>query len=182
MKTWKVAVIAGLVVALAAGAGVVFAQGEDPNPPGDEGYCCGLRGKFARHVDDDLPYRGSPEGREGPFMDRGVIHDLMQAAIAEALGMTVEELESQLEIEGSPMGVALAQGMSWDEARTLLEGAHRAAIQDAAEQGLIDEDLAEQLLEHVRGGDPGGNGLRPRAGMSGDRIRRGLCDPDTSSE
>lgn len=180
MKAWKVAVIAGLVVALAAGAGMVFAQGEDP--PGEETYCCGPRGKFHRHQDGERSFQGPPEGRDGPVLDRGVMHDLMQAAIAEALGMTVDELESQLEAEGSPMGVALAQGLSEDEARTLLEEAHRTAIQEAAEQGLIDEDLAEHLLEHVRGGVPDGNGLQPRGGMSGNRIRHGLCNPDASSE
>jgi hypothetical protein len=46
---------------------------------------------------------------------------------------------------------------------------------------LIDEDLAEHMLEHVRGGGPDGEGLRPRGGMRAGRGR-GLCDPDASAE
>jgi hypothetical protein len=182
MKAWKVAVIAGLVIALAAGAGVALAQGEDP--PAD---CCGPRGKFRRHVDGDVPLRGAPEDREGPFIDREVMHDLMQSAIAEALEMSVEELESLMETEGIMMsyggpylGVILAQGLSEEDARTLLKEAHRAAIEKAVEQGLIDEEIAEHMLEHVRGG-PEGDGIRPREGMRAGRGR-GLCDPEGSGE
>ncbi len=175
MKVWKVVVLAGLVVALAAGAGVVFAQGEDPPTE-----CCGPRGKFRPHVDGEMPFQGPPEGRDGPGLERGVLHDLMQAAIAEALGISVEELESLMETEGNPMAVALAQGLSEDDARTLLEEAHRAAIEEAVEQGLIDEDHAEFMLEHVRGG-PDGDGIRPREGMRAGRGR-GHCDQDGSGE
>jgi hypothetical protein len=182
MKVWKVAVIAGLVVALAAGAGVVFAQGEDPNSPKDEGYCCGPREKIRRQLDGDLSIQEPPEWRDGPVMDREALHDWMQAAIAEALGMTVDELEAQMDIEGGPIGVALAQGLSLDEAQTLLEEAHRSAIQEAVAQGLIDEDQAESLLAHVRGGVPGAEPLQPRGGMAGDRIQRGSCDPTSTVE
>jgi hypothetical protein len=113
-------------------------------------------------------------------LDREVMHGLMQAAIAEALGISVEELESLMESEGNPMAVALAQGLSEEEARTLLEEAHRAAIEEAVEQGLIDEDIAEHMLEHVRGG-PDGDGIRPRDGMRAGRGR-GHCDPEGSGE
>jgi ribosomal protein S20 len=133
--------------------------------------------------------RGTGHGRRGPdgerpdvAISRAELHALMQPAIAEALGMSVEELESQMEEYDGPMEVAIAQGLSEEEARTLLGEAHSAAIQEAVEQGLIDEEQAEHMQEHVRGGDPGGRGPGRDAPMQDGCGRRGRFGQNGSDE
>jgi hypothetical protein len=171
MKAWKIGLVVGLVAILAAGATVAFAQGE--NPP-DADAC--------QHGD---PFRqkfgmgDGPRGLEGPRPDmegaRGELHELLFSAFAEALDMSVEELEAQLETEKGLMGVALAQGLSEDEARSLFEEVRANAVQEALEQGLIDEEQAERMLEHPFG--PGMRGPRDQRGsMRMDRRPIGRND------
>lgn len=168
MKAWKVSVIVGLVTMLAAGTGVVFAQGEDPNPPGDEVRPCENWVPFRPNLDDDEAPRGPLGERALLEGDGGELHELMLSTFADALGMSVEELESQLGSEKGLMGVAIAQGLSEEEAQALFEEARAEALQEAVEQGLIDEVQAQRMLEHEMGPRPGpsmrvsrGDGQRP---------------------
>lgn len=146
---------------LAAGAGVVFAQGEDPTPPGTGTGC-----SIPRNLGDGRAPRGPRGERPIPDGDRGKLHALMLSAFADALGISAAELESRLEAERGLMAIALAQGLSPEEARALLEEARAEAVQEAVEQGLIDEDMAQRLLEHP---EPGMRGLVGPCPMHGGR-------------
>jgi len=176
-KAWKVAAIVGLVAVLAAGASVVFAQGEGPNPPGDGTNPCSPRGPFERHLDGDEAPSGPRGERPGAEGDHSEMHALMVSSLADALGMSVEEFESQLQAEKGPVSVATAQGLSQEEAQSLFEQARADAIQQAVEQGLLDEEQAQRMLEHMQeagprmrrphreGEAPGGRGPRGPIGQ-----------------
>lgn len=176
-KAWKVAAIVGMVVVLAAGASVVFAQGENPNPPGDGTNPCSPRGPFERHLDGDQAPTGPRGERPEAEGDHSEMHALMLSSFADALGMSIAEFESQLQAEKGPMGVATAQGLSQEEAQSLFEQARADAIQQALEQGLFDAEQAQRMLEHMEeagprmrrphreGEAPGGHGRRGPIGQ-----------------
>ncbi|HEY69501.1 MAG TPA: hypothetical protein G4O08_02840 [Anaerolineae bacterium] len=185
MKLWKVALIVGVIVALAVSAGVAFAQSDDP-PPGE--------GEFPRKFwnSDDrttggrprTPLDASPRSPrdDGPLFDGDPLelHDLMLSTLADELGLTQEALEAQLESEGGLMAVLLAQDLSFEDARTLLLEVRTETIQEALEQGLIDETQAERILEHLArlGSREGGERLEdfsPR----GRGARRSACQDDS---
>ncbi len=164
MKKWMI--VAGVVVvalaAMAAGVGlgtyVAFAQDETPTPPWP-----GFGG------------RGMMGGRwEGE--NYGPMHEAMIAAMAEALGLTEEQLEARLEDGETMAEIAESQGVSLEELQTAMTAARQTAMQEAVEQGLLTQEQADWMLQRMqgawgRGGCPawGGTGF---GGMMGWRFRR----------
>ena len=74
----------------------------------------------------------------------------MLTNVADELGLTVDELEAQLETEGGLMAVLLARGLSFEDARELLLEVRTETVQEAVELGLIDGEHAEWMLERVQ--------------------------------
>lgn len=102
----------------------------------------------------------------GPLM----LHEEMQAVIAEALGITVAELEAA-HAEGKRLPELAAElGVALEDVQTAVQAAHEAAILQAVEDGLITQEQADWMLErHNNGmgmgmGMPGGG---PRGGHHG---------------
>ena len=90
------------------------------------------------------------------------------ALLAEALGMTVEELEDAY-AEGQTLSDLLeAQGLDAATVRDRLEEAHEAALEQAVADGVLTQDEADEMqFGFGRGGmTPGGLGT-PGAGMRG---------------
>jgi hypothetical protein len=178
MKAWKVALIVGGVAVLAVGAGVAFAQSDDP-PPGNGEYSrkfwnsqdrpWGIR---PRAQFDALPAGPLGEGLlcEGESLE---LHDLILTTLADQLGLTVEELESRMETEGGLMAVLLAQDLSFTDARELLLEIQTEVVQEAIEQGLIDEVQTECMLDRLQQFGSRERGLGSRGfrlpGSSGER-------------
>lgn len=84
-----------------------------------------------------------------------------EALFAEALGITVEQLQGYRD-DGLSLSEILAEsGMTAVEAREALEAAREAAIQQAVEDGAITQDQADQILDDsFLGGGFGGFGHR----------------------
>jgi hypothetical protein len=163
MKAWKVVLIVGVIATLAVGAGVAFAQGDNP-PPGER-----LKPRWFSDS-NERPRSMNPRGGE-PLLEGEPfeLHTLMLTTLANELDLSPEELEAQLEAEGGMMAVLLAQGYSFEDARELLLEVHSEAIQEAVEQGLIDEDQADWLLERMQGFGVGDGGKRPQGFRPYDR-------------
>lgn len=106
-----------LTVALVA-TGVAFAQGWGHGGSGGRGP------------------NGPIEGEEGP------LHELMETAMADALGISTEDFEARHEAGETFIDMALDLGYDVDEARQLMIAARESAIEQAIEQGLIDEGWA----------------------------------------
>jgi hypothetical protein len=82
------------------------------------------------------------------------------AIMAEALGITVAELE-QARADGKPMAVIIYElGLDRATLRTNMQAAHEAAIQRAVTDGVITQEQADEILNgQGRGfGGPGGFG------------------------
>ena len=87
--------------------------------------------------------------------------DMMKTAVADALGMTVEELDAA-QADGQRLPeIAAAQGVEMSAVQEAVQAAHEAAIAQAVADGLITQEQADQLLNHGgfgMGGPHGGKG------------------------
>lgn len=114
------------------------------------------------------PWRQGPAGPfygEGPGMHL-VDGNVMHQAIADALGISVEELEAA-QAEGKSL-VALAEelGVDIEAVRTAMQAVREDAINQALADGLITEEQAEWLLSRPAFGQGNGplNGNGPGNG------------------
>lgn len=159
MKTFlkimgAIAVLAAILVFV--GATSAFAQGPAPNA---------------------TPAGGS-QARGSMNADSGLItvdESMMHAAIAEALGVSVDELEAALAAGETPATLALQLGVDFSEVRAAMDAVHGAAIAQAVADGLITQEQANWILSH-RGGQNGqqGNGVRGGMGGNGGQTRQGM--------
>jgi hypothetical protein len=153
-KNLLVAVI--VIAALAVfTTGVVLAQEPTPPTPGGWGPGARMMGHF-----------GYSAGEYGPM------HEYMEEAMARALGITVDELEAQHEAGKTAYEIALGLGFSADEIPALLNDAHTKAIEAAAADGVIPQQMLERMKYRQSAGGFGmgncdGTGQRQGGGMMG---------------
>ncbi|MBT3190218.1 MAG: hypothetical protein HN736_16070 [Anaerolineae bacterium] len=136
-KTFIMAFVLAAVIGLAF-AGSAFAQ--DGNPPLD----------------------GEKDPRDGS----GLLHDYMSEAMANALGVTVEELQAGHDAGENFFDLALAQGITEEEIPTLMQSARDAALEAAIADGAITQEEVDQM--QTRGGKGGGLGERDNCDGSGE--------------
>lgn len=95
----------------------------------------------------------------GPGMMGGEYSDAMHAAIAAALGISVEELETAMWDNGLSMwNIAAAQGFSDDEFVALMEDIHDSVLIQMVEDGVITQEQADWMSERMGGGAYGYGG------------------------
>jgi hypothetical protein len=91
----------------------------------------------------------------------GVLHDAMIAAFANELGLSVEDLEARLDAGETVADVAFAQGLTFEEFRTLMIDARAQAIAQAVADGTLTQEQADWMSQ--RGGGrmfgAGGQGM-----------------------
>ncbi|MGD2252795.1 MAG: DUF4230 domain-containing protein [Anaerolineales bacterium] len=95
------------------------------------------------------PSRGS-RGRLGLDGERGEVvplHDAMMGALAEALGLSVDELQQQLDDGATIRQIIEQQGLDPEVLHTSFQEAREQAIAEALEEGLITQEQAERMLE-----------------------------------
>ena len=104
------------------------------------------------YAQENDPPVGTPAAPAHPFLGRGFgprmengmmladgehpLHDYILAAYADALGMSEPDLESRLEAGETMMEIALATGLSQEEAWDLLRDAHQSALEAAQKDGI----------------------------------------------
>ncbi len=133
-KTFVIAFVLAAMVGLLA-AGVAFAQDDNP-----------------------------PFGDRGPKDGSGLLHDYMSEAMADALGITVEELQASHDAGEKFSDLALAQGLTVEELSTLMQDARATALDAAVQDGVIAQEEADFMKERGAGrGGRGGSG-------------KGVCD------
>ena len=104
-------------------------------------------------------------GGTGELGFGGELHDYVFQAVAESLGLSVEELGARLaDGEGLP-AIAQELGLAEDDLPTLLEQARSSALAAAVEGGLLTQEQADWMVEHPAA-------LRMLAGMRGGRGDR----------
>lgn len=96
---------------------------------------------------------------------QGLLKPYMEQAVAEAFGLSVEELENLHESGTTLWAYASAQGTTAEEFRAKMTAAREAAIQAALDDGAITAEQAEWMQSRPLGG--------PRFGAPGQGRFRG---------
>jgi len=119
-----------------------------------------------------------------------------EALQAEALGMTVEELQAARDAGTSMADILTEQGLTSAEFRTALQAAYEAAVQQAVDDGVITQEQADLVLSSGmrvlpgmeapagRDGGRGGHGGHGGPGMFGqpdDSTNPDTTTPSTDS-
>ncbi len=101
----------------------------------------------------------------------------MHAAIAEALGMSLEDLEAALAAGKSPFTLALELGVDFADVRAAMDSLHAEALAQAAAEGLITQNGGNRMQGRGTGGDNGagraGSGVGRMAGGTGNMGQGG---------
>jgi hypothetical protein len=103
-------------------------------------------------------------GRVGPcgvsreVMAQIIDREALQAATADALGMTVEELQAAKDSGQRLSEIAEAQDVTLEEIQTAVEAAKADMVQQALDDELITAEQAECILSHEGGLCGGGRG------------------------
>jgi hypothetical protein len=130
-RFWMIAIVVALVAVL-GWVGFVSAQGvQPPAVPGRGGMGMGRM-------------MGSSGGH-------GPMHEYMQAALAEKLGMSETELE-QLYAKGQTFWqIAKEKGFSDEQASQMMVDARSVALDKMVADGVIDKEQADQMKNHMGG-------------------------------
>lgn len=160
MKRFLMIVALVAVVAAFGAVGAVYAQDDTPpvTPVPGQGYGYGRMGR----------------GMMGGAAGTGLLHDYMEPAMAQALGLTVEELEAK-HAEGLTFyEIADAQGIALEDAQALVVEARSAALDAAVADGVITAEQAEWMKTRMsRMGAYGAGGCPGMGGAAGAGTPRG---------
>ena len=156
LKTIGVAALVLAIATVAAGS-AAFAAG----PPGEPGQGP-FGGRGGRAPFDQMgDHFGGPRGFGGPFgfgSDGPLTsREDVQAATAEALGMTVEELEEALD-EKTLVEIAKEQNVHMADIQDAVESVRQQALQQAVEDGDLTQEQADLLSEKMAGRASGPKG------------------------
>jgi hypothetical protein len=111
-------------------------------------------------------FRGqATDGEYGP------LHDAMIAAMAEAFGMTPEEIQAAHDAGKTMWDIAEEQGLSADEFQALMIEARTKALEQAVAGGLITQEQADWMLSRMNQQFAAGYG--PGSGACDGTGRRG---------
>jgi len=129
-----IVIVAVVAVALAT-TSAVHAQSDNP-PTQAPGGGYGMGGRGAR---GGMMGGYQTQTVENPF------HATMIAAIADEIGLSVEEIETRLETGETLSAIALSQGVTVDEFSTIMIEARNLAIDQAVADGTITQEQADWM-------------------------------------
>jgi hypothetical protein len=117
--------------------------------------------------------QGGPGGQGRPHGDKGWMADYrdeLHAAIADGLGMTVEEFDAAIQGGKTPFEIATDKGLTQAQFGEILLNAHKEVLALAVSDGKLTQDEADQILAHMQARID--QGLLPGGGKHG-----GDCNP-----
>jgi hypothetical protein len=177
------------VLALAAlGAGVAFAQSNNPGTGFGPGWMMGGNGQTGSGM---MGGRGGMMGGNAQngdgweWMDAmhqwmtasGGMHTFVWNALAETLGLTSDELTAEVNSGKTITQIAEEQGVSRSDLVTALETAHQESLTQAVADGYLTQEQADNILAQMSGRyewmlDHMGSGMMG-AGMMGGQYGAG---------
>jgi hypothetical protein len=131
-----------------------------------------VTGAFAQGPAVPDPANGAGQMRQGNGAGTGlgvraVDEADMHAAIAGALGMTVEDFEAALAAGKTPFILASELGVDFADVRAAMAGQHAKALEQAVAEGLITQERANWMLGRQAGFGNGANGSGLGTGQMG---------------
>jgi hypothetical protein len=161
-KGLLIGALVGLVLGALVVAGYAFAQSPTPVPQFPFG---GMMGGRQRGGMMGGYGNGSSNGQYGPM------HEYMEKAFAEALGISQDDLEAELDGGKTMWQVAQEKGKTLEEFQKLMVDARTNAFKQMVADGVITQAQADWMLSRMQnmggqgGGRFGGQGGCP--GMGG---------------
>ncbi len=177
MNTLKIAVIATVAVLAIAVLGAGFVLAQTPTPPapwgngygmmgGNSGY--GMMGGYG--YQNGTPAPGYGYGMMGNFAQNGDgyaslrvnnmhqwmytsggMHTLVWNGLADAIGLTPDELNAELASGKTLTQIAEAKGVSQEQLAAGLETSVKAGLDKAVADGALTQAQADQMLGHMAG-------------------------------
>lgn len=143
-KILVIGTIVGVLVLTLGIAGLVYAQTPTPETPPYPGWGRGMMGGGYRSG-------GFGSGMMGGFQSGapGLTHDAMLEAFASALDMTTEELQSRMASGETLWSIAREQGLSDEQIGELIYSARSEALAAMVTAGVITQEQANWMLEHM---------------------------------
>jgi hypothetical protein len=149
MKKVLLSIVVIAVVAIALGsAGFVYAQATPPPIPGT-GY--GMAGR-ASH--------GAMLQQDAPGIQDGILHEDMIVLYAQALGITVDDLNARLANGETMAAIAASRGLTVDQFRALMADTRNQAADQAVSNGALTPAQADWMSQRGAGMAAGGRGMR----------------------
>ena len=154
------AIVAVIGVALAS-TSAVFAQG---NTPGTS------TGNFAGGTMGG-GRRGGSQGYQAYGTQDGIVHDALVTAFADALGLSIDEVNARLADGETLSDIALSTGMTYDEFVVLFNDIHEQVIDQAATDGLLIQEQARlYFAQEASAGGMFGLNVERGTGMMGQGL------------
>ena len=148
-----------VIVALMALGVAGFAYAQAPQPTEPVPYGPGMMGRGG------MMGRWNQSGTSGQY---GPMHEYMVGAMAEALGMTDEELDTELAAGKTMWQVAEEKGLSTEEFQQLMIEARTSALEKLVADGVITQEQANWMQSRMQGrGGQGGCPMQGGAGRGG---------------
>jgi hypothetical protein len=154
-KLWKISGVVAVLVAVVAFAGVTAALAQGPNQPG------GFTSPGRNQAQD-----GSSIGMGSMAVDEATMH----AAVAEALHLSIEEFEAAVAEGKTSYILAQELGIDFAAVQAAMDAVHSAALQQAADEGVITQQQADWIASHRGGQNRQGSGMN--GGLSNDQTGR----------
>jgi hypothetical protein len=159
-KGLLIGALVGILVGALVVAGYAFAQTPTPVPqfPFGRGMMGGRQ-------------QGGMMGGYGNTGQHGPMHEYMEKAFAEALGLTQEDLETALDSGKTMWQVAQEKGLTQEQFQQAMLEARQNAFEQMVADGVITQTQANWMLSHMQnlggqGGRFGGQGGCPGMGGS----------------
>jgi hypothetical protein len=143
-KLLKSMVIVAVVVIAFGTTTAVFAQSPTPQGPGTQ--VGNGRGGW-----NDRGSRGAMLDQNRLQLEDALLHDEFVAAFADALGLTVDEINTRLDEGESLMQIILSTGLDFEAARTVFEDVRTQVLEQAVVDGIISQEQADWMLSRIGG-------------------------------
>ena len=119
---------------------------------------------------------GAGMGRGSGMMGdgSGYLHDYMITAWADALDMSVEDLQAAIDSGQTVWQILEAQGMSLEDFQTLHLEVRAAALEAAVADGVITQEQADWMLERMGSGMGAGGCTGTGQSFGGRGMRGGM--------
>lgn len=137
-----------VVIGLAAFGSVSFAKAQTPTPPAPN--TPSTPGSFGNG--QPMPW-GRMQNRMWRRAARGIfgpMHEYMQAALAEGLGVSVEDLKTARADGKTMWQFASEKGLSLEEFQQIMQTARQKAIEKMVEDGLLTREQADWMLNRMQ--------------------------------
>ncbi|CAG0931329.1 hypothetical protein TFLX_02097 [Thermoflexales bacterium] len=166
----KVLMIVLTIVAVIALGNVVLASAQGGTRPNQPNAACPVSGytcPFSGTMPNGMMGRGGMMGgrgmhgmmgagtytgtmpMHGAMMAAGGMHEQVWTAIAQELDLTYEQLTQAVQNGQTIAQLAEAQGVELEDLQQAARDAHQAALTDLVEQGVLTQDQANWMLDHL---------------------------------